>query len=130
MNSALYIEESRRQKIVNVVARMSSHSDGEALNALRMSERMLGRYGIGLDDLVEAALASASPPRPGRVRPRTPAQPMRMHQYTAYQCLSFPHLLCGDDRVFLEDVKHHSELTDADREKLNDIAFRVERGRK
>lgn len=130
MNSAPYIEENQRQKIVNVVARMSSHSDGEALNALRMSERMLGRYGISLDDLVEAALSSASPPRPGPIKPRTPAQPMRMHQYTAFQCLSFPHLLCADDSAFLENVKHRAEVTEEDRAKLNEIAFRVERGRK
>jgi hypothetical protein len=59
-----------------------------------------------------------------------PVTPLRPHQRTAWQCLSFDELLTVWERDFLSTLRGKREISDREQNCLNGIACKIERKRK
>lgn len=122
------LEPRERRRIVATAALLGSSQDGERLAASRGLDRLLAPHGVNIAQVVEAGLSS---PAAASLRSRMePVTPLRPHQLTARMCLAYPHLLSDWEAGFVASVAGLRVLSDKQRDRLNSIAIKVERGRR
>lgn len=119
-----------KRRVVASAALLRSDQDGEALAAVRAVCRQLDRY--GLDPAAVLAAGLGGPPKlpPRRSEPPKPAEVLLPHQRTAMMAAAFPELLTEWEQEFVNSIAGRRSITGRQRDTLNAIASKVERGRK
>ena len=131
MSAARMLADRDVRRVVAAAALMTSDKDGEVVAAARATNRLLAPHSLGLADVVAAGLDAVST----RGAMRSPASgmqpvtPLRPHQLQARMCLAYPELLTDWEREFAASVADQRTLSDKQRDRLNAIAVKVERGR-
>lgn len=127
-----------RRRVVAAAALMTSDKDGEALAAVRATCRMLAPHGVGIADLIAAALSAGAletarrntpEERPSSPRPAAApswgymsSQPQRM----ARMCLMQSDYLNAWERGFLNSIVRESSLTRRQQDKLDAIVAKID----
>lgn len=126
-----------RRRVMAAAALMTSDKDGEALAAVRATCRMLAPHGVGIADVVAAALAARPldnprrEARPQRSTRRRPAAPDHMYMTTPHQRLAKMCILQNEhindwERAFLDSILRERTLSPRQHQKLEAIAAKID----
>lgn len=101
MTAVVVLGPAEVDKISAIASLMQSNHDGEALNAARMTCRVLDKHGMRIGDVLAYALGRG--PTQQAVPPQRSAAGSS-HAAMVRRCLSFPDLFNEVETKFLADV--------------------------
>ena len=119
MSALATIPPADARKLVGCIARLRSDHDGEIIAAARASNRLLDRFGLRLETVVEAAFSASA--TPGKSPPRATSCD---HRAAASWCLERD---CWNERElsFLHSAATLACLSEKQRAWLGDLCNRA-----
>lgn len=117
MQALASLDDGARRRIISTAALLTSPVDGERLAASRGLERLLAGHGLGIVDVLKAALEQS----PAPVRPISTT-----HHAMAQMCLA-QGCLTDWERQFLRSILWRTRLSPKQSKTLDRIVDQIER---